>query len=161
MESNIQRSPPYTPSPFKISFKLFLLLIIFLILLSTVGILFIKYEGILNKNKQLDLSYQNLNDKYGQLQQDSQKRTQNYNDLQNLAKQYLTLENHSCPQDQTINQCIQDLIKQYGSKSGLDCSTIPDNVCESWCVAGTDYDCCIKAGYTWIQGRGCYPKTTF
>ena len=37
-----------------------------------------------------------------------------------------------------------------------DCSTTKDNICPQWCAPGSDYDCCIKAGRNWVEGRGCY-----
>ena len=38
----------------------------------------------------------------------------------------------------------------------VDCSNIKDNVCPQWCAPGSDYDCCIRAEYKWVEGRGCY-----
>jgi len=36
------------------------------------------------------------------------------------------------------------------------CSLTKDDVCPQWCAPGSDYDCCINVGKTWIEGRGCY-----
>jgi len=60
---------------------------------------------------------------------------------------------------QEPEQCFDYWEKKLTATEGSKCDVVPDGVCPSWCVAGSDYDCCLaKQGYTWIEGRGCYPK---
>ena len=48
--------------------------------------------------------------------------------------------------------------EQYdqGVDPSVECSSTPDSLCPKWCAAGSDYDCCIRKGNEWIEGRGCY-----
>ena len=40
------------------------------------------------------------------------------------------------------------------------CSGVSDGVCPSGCAAGSDNDCCVKAGMTWVNNL-CIPRVAY
>jgi hypothetical protein len=57
---------------------------------------------------------------------------------------------------QTLPAPTPQNIYDKDAPAKVDCSLTKDNTCPQWCAPGSDYDCCIRAGRNWIEGRGCY-----
>lgn len=116
--------------------ELTIIIILSVLLLASLGFNFYQYKNI----NQLTIQVSDLNNNIG--------------NLDSKINNYLEAEGRKCEKE--TETCLEELTERLKTITGPDCSSLSDGICPKWCAAGADYDCCIKQGYKWIQGRGCY-----
>lgn len=130
--------------------ELIIIILFAALLLISLGFNYYQYQ----KSQQLRTHSNSLEAEKGKLEIQYSILLNKTANLNSKISDYLEAQGKNCNEE--IESCLEKLTEKLKTVTGPDCSTTYDGICPDWCVAGSDYDCCIEAGLRWIQGRGCY-----
>jgi Tfp pilus assembly protein PilX len=144
------------PAVHRSYFGIILSIVLLTLALVALAFLWMQYSRVSKQYKQQQATLQSVNAQLQTASSQLMTEKENYASLESLASEYLTAENQVCAAEVTIKECLAEKVERAKVVVGQECSPVQDDTCPQFCVAGSDYDCCVAAGKEWLQGRGCY-----